>query len=126
MQHVLESRACDPGQLRYAAVHRIQLLRAELLHFVGTLHDYIMTRVLMPAWKTLEERLDSAAGVDDIRRAHDEYVHFVGVRCLLQGKAKLLMQSVLQLLELSVELDQREAEAVMRLSGICAWSAYLP
>lgn len=46
-----------------AVFHRFNLVHHEMLHFVSTIHNYIMVEVLESAWKIFQ---DEVRGVKDL------------------------------------------------------------
>ncbi|XP_043228462.1 gamma-tubulin complex component 5-like [Amphibalanus amphitrite] len=81
---------------RASRVLRLQLLRAWLLHFVGSIHSYIMMRVLHSTWLELEEQLEKAADVDAMAQMHQLYLGVLLRRCLLSGSAERTLHAAVQ------------------------------
>ncbi len=85
-------------------VHRVLLLRSWLLHFVGNVHSYFMTRVLHSTEIELADALKTAADLDDILATHCSYVGRVYDRCFLHPSVRVLREAVLKVLALCERL----------------------
>lgn len=59
------------------------LLQQKLMHFVNTLHQYVMDRVLYSAWLELCEGMASAASLDEVIVCHDAYLVSIQRQCLV-------------------------------------------
>ncbi|CAM6098848.1 unnamed protein product [Calypogeia fissa] len=67
-----------------AAVHKRRLLlQQKLMHFVNTLHQYVMDRVLYSAWVDLCESMSSAGSLDEVIACHDAYLVSIQRQCLV-------------------------------------------
>jgi gamma-tubulin complex component 5 len=67
-----------------AALHKSRLLlQQKLMHFVNTLHQYIMDRVLYSAWVDLCESMSSAGSLDGVIACHDAYLISIQRQCLV-------------------------------------------
>ncbi|BBN01636.1 gamma-tubulin complex component 5 [Marchantia polymorpha subsp. ruderalis] len=67
-----------------AALHKQRLLlQQKLMHFVNTLHQYVMDRVLYSAWVELCEGMSSARSLDEVKSCHDSYLVSIQRQCLV-------------------------------------------
>ncbi len=89
-------------------IHRVLLLRSWLLHFVGNVHSYFMSRVLHTTELELRAALRDCADLDQILRAHGEYLARVFDRCFLHSSARVLREAVFRVLGVC-----------HRLAGLC-------
>ena len=90
-------------------IHRILLLRSWLLHFVGNVHSYLMTRVLHTTQLELqgvlrEEGDHKVNDLDDIIKYHDKYIERIHDRCFLHQSASVLREAVIKVLNTCLEL----------------------
>ena len=90
-------------------IHRILLLRSWLLHFVGNVHSYLMTRVLHTTQLELqgvlrEEGEHKVKDLDDIIKYHDKYIERIHDRCFLHQSASVLRETVIKVLNTCLEL----------------------
>eukprot|EP00041_Stephanoeca_diplocostata_P031668 m.992013 g.992013 ORF g.992013 m.992013 type:complete len:1204 (-) comp24004_c0_seq2:159-3770(-) len=81
-------------------VHKSFLLRARLSHVVTSVYTYIMTRILHGLEVELREKLLTASDLDELFSIHRWYVHAVHERCLLGEGTRMLLQTVLKVVEL--------------------------
>jgi len=56
------------------ALRRSHIVRAEMQHFVQTLHNYMMFEVLECAWKDLVDDIAKAKSLEDLILAHENYL----------------------------------------------------
>ncbi|KAG0618391.1 hypothetical protein M758_4G060000 [Ceratodon purpureus] len=67
-----------------AAHHKQRLLlQQKLMHFVNTLHQYVMDRVLYSSWLELSEGMASAGSLDEVIACHDAYLVSIQRQCLV-------------------------------------------
>jgi gamma-tubulin complex component 5 len=59
------------------------LLQQKLMHFVNTLHQYVMDRVLYSAWVELSEGMVAARSLDEVIACHDAYLISIQRQCLI-------------------------------------------
>ena len=84
--------------------HRLQLLRAWLLHFVGSLDYYIMECVLESAHINLDRKLAEAVHLGQIIEAHHSYISTIYSQCLQQQSAAFLRDALTEVLAVSLEV----------------------
>ncbi|KAJ7557444.1 hypothetical protein O6H91_05G127000 [Diphasiastrum complanatum] len=66
------------------ANHKQQLLlQQKLMHFVNTLHQYVMDRVLYSAWVELCEGMALASSLDEVITCHDMYLTSIQRQCFV-------------------------------------------
>ncbi len=89
-------------------VHRVLLLRSWLMHFVGSVHAYFMSRVLHSTELELRDRLrrDDGLDLDGILSAHDEHMARVSDRCFLHPTARALREAVDRVLGVCLRLSR--------------------
>ena len=83
-------------------LHRINLLRHELLNLVNNLHFYAMARVLHQLWDEYLPRMRATLRLDDLRKLHDEYLDAACERCLLHKRGELVMGAIRKILNLCI------------------------
>lgn len=81
------------GQVRR---HRLQLLRAWLLHFTSSVDYYVMECVLECAHAKLDADLHAATHLGDVIDCHDDYVRSIYTQCLQQSSAAFLQDALNQ------------------------------
>ncbi|MCO5582810.1 hypothetical protein L7F22_036710 [Adiantum nelumboides] len=59
------------------------LLQQKLMHFVNTLHQYVMDRVLYSAWEELCQGMAMARSLDEVIACHDAYLVSIQRQCLV-------------------------------------------
>lgn len=81
--------------------HRLQLLRAWLLHFIGSLDYYIMECVLESAHVRLDSQLEQAKHLGQIIGAHNEYIDAIHSQCLQESSAAFLRDAIIEVMSLT-------------------------
>ncbi|XP_059353189.1 gamma-tubulin complex component 5-like [Daphnia carinata] len=84
--------------------HRLQLLRAWLLHFVSSVDNYIMECVLESSHIRLDMQLENAAHLGQIIDSHHEYVTSIHKQCLQQPSGAFLRDAINEVLSISREV----------------------
>lgn len=80
-------------------LHRNNLNRAQMMHFVNNFCAYLMFEVLESAWNSLQTATEQAKCLDDVIIAHDAYLSEILSRALLAPEyeeVNLLLQQLLQ------------------------------
>ncbi|XP_075772352.1 gamma-tubulin complex component 5 isoform X3 [Pelodiscus sinensis] len=68
-------------------IHRMFLLRVKLMHFVNSLHNYIMTRILHSTGLEFQHQVEEAKDLDQLIKIHYRYLSTIHDRCLLREKS---------------------------------------
>ena len=85
------ARAAGGGRL----VHRVALMRHEMMNFLRNLHGYVAGQVLEVSWLEFRDCLATrVACLDDLIHQHGRYLHRVLFRCLLNSKAAPVMKII--------------------------------
>ena len=74
--------------------HRLQLLRAWLIHFISSLDYYIMECVLESAHIRLDDALQKACHFGEMIEFHNEFINSVHSQCLQQPSAAYLRDAI--------------------------------
>lgn len=85
--------------------HRLQLLRAWLLHFVSSVDNYIMECVLESSHNKLDFQIEKAVHLGEIIDSHKEYVCSVHKQCLQQPSGAFLRDAINEVCFLKVLLN---------------------
>ncbi|KAL0024129.1 hypothetical protein WJX77_000413 [Trebouxia sp. C0004] len=89
------------------------VLAHQLSHFVNTLHQFVMDRLLHGAWLALEQALEGAKSLEEVKAAHSRFVVAVQRQCLLapdktwkliEGVVVQILNQVLQFADLQQKL----------------------
>jgi gamma-tubulin complex component 5 len=67
-------------------IHCMFLLRVKLMHFVNSLHNYIMTRILHSTGLDFQHQVEEAKDLDQLIKIHYRYLSTIHDRCLLREK----------------------------------------
>uniref|UniRef100_I3LW32 Gamma-tubulin complex component n=1 Tax=Ictidomys tridecemlineatus TaxID=43179 RepID=I3LW32_ICTTR len=62
-------------------IHRMFLLRVKLMHFVNSLHNYIMTRILHSTGLEFQHQVEEAKDLDQLIKIHYRYLHVHACIC---------------------------------------------
>ncbi|XP_047721667.1 gamma-tubulin complex component 6 isoform X3 [Prionailurus viverrinus] len=85
----LVSRAAGSVQFR-----QLQLFKHEMQHFVKVTQGYIANQILHVTWCEFRARLAGVGDLEEIQRAHAEYLHKAVFRGLLTEKAAPVMNVI--------------------------------
>ncbi|XP_069347735.1 gamma-tubulin complex component 6 [Eulemur rufifrons] len=77
-----------------AQFRQLQLFKHEMQHFVKVIQGYIATQILHVTWSEFRARLAAVRDLEDIQRAHAEYLHKAVFRGLLTEKAAPVMNII--------------------------------
>lgn len=83
-------------------LHKCQMLRLEIQHFINNLYHYLMVEVHETAWNGFMKGLDKAQNFDDIIRAHEVFLDTVLERAFLSKEYEKVLQRLLKLLALGL------------------------
>uniref|UniRef100_A0A8C6E4E4 Gamma-tubulin complex component 6 n=1 Tax=Moschus moschiferus TaxID=68415 RepID=A0A8C6E4E4_MOSMO len=83
------SQAASSVQFR-----QLQLFKHEMQHFVKVTQGYIANQILHVSWCEFQARLASVGDLEEIQRAHAEYLHKAVFRGLLTEKAAPVMNVI--------------------------------
>ncbi|XP_042103867.1 gamma-tubulin complex component 6 isoform X4 [Ovis aries] len=83
------SQAAGSAQFR-----QLQLFKHEMQHFVKVTQGYIANQILHVSWCEFQARLASVGDLEEIQRAHAEYLHKAVFRGLLTEKAAPVMNVI--------------------------------
>ncbi|XP_014681607.1 PREDICTED: gamma-tubulin complex component 5-like [Priapulus caudatus] len=96
--------------------HRMILFRMKLMHFVNSLHQYVMTRILHSTEQEFDQELREAADLEQIMAIHNTYVRRIYDRCLLHKKVAFIKEAVMKVLNLTLLFQHRWNAGVHKLS----------
>ncbi|KAL1023411.1 hypothetical protein UPYG_G00040520 [Umbra pygmaea] len=81
-------------------IHRMFLLRVKLMHFVNSLHNYIMTRILHSTGLEFQHQVLDAKDLDQLIKIHYRYLSTIHDRCLLREKVSFVKEAIMKVLNL--------------------------
>jgi len=77
-----------------AQVHKLQLFRHEMLHFVTVMQNFIANQVIHNCWNEFLVRFEDVRNLDGLYAAHADYLNTAILRCLLNSKASRVMEII--------------------------------
>ena len=80
-------------------IHKCTLHRGQMVHVVNNLCNFLMFEVMESAWSTLQEKLAKALSLDEVIKAHDNYLAEILDRALLGPQHEGLCVQLNQLLQ---------------------------
>ncbi|XP_032115888.1 gamma-tubulin complex component 5 isoform X4 [Sapajus apella] len=83
-------------------IHRMFLLRVKLMHFVNSLHNYIMTRILHSTGLEFQHQVEEAKDLDQLIKIHYRYLSTIHDRCLLREKVSFVKEAIMKVLNLAL------------------------
>jgi len=76
-------------------LHKINLMRHEMMNFLRNLHAYVSCQVLEVSWLEFQDNLNSKVTcLDDLISLHEKYLQRALFRCLLNSKAAPVMKII--------------------------------
>ncbi|XP_077462813.1 gamma-tubulin complex component 5 [Stigmatopora argus] len=96
-------------------IHRMCLLRVKLMHFVNSLHNYIMTRILHSTGLEFQHQVQEAKDLDQLIKIHYRYLATIHDRCLLREKVSFVKEAIMKVLNLVLIFSDRWQ------AGFAAW-----
>ena len=76
-------------------MHKVNLMRHEMMHFIRNLNDYVSSQVLEISWREFQDNLmTKVTCLDDLITMHEKYLNRALFRCLLNSKAAPVMKLV--------------------------------
>ncbi|KAM6386765.1 gamma-tubulin complex component 5 isoform 1-T1 [Alca torda] len=96
-------------------IHRMFLLRVKLMHFVNSLHNYIMTRILHSTGLEFQHQVEEAKDLDQLIKIHYRYLSTIHDRCLLREKVSFVKEAIMKVLNLVLMFADRWQ------AGLGAW-----
>lgn len=88
-------------------IHRMFLLRVKLMHFVNSLHNYIMTRILHSTGLEFQHQIEEAKDLDQLIKIHYRYLSTIFDRCLLREKISFVKEAIMEVLNLVLMFADR-------------------
>jgi len=74
--------------------HKINLCHHEMLHFVSTIHNYIMVEVLESSWKVFLDDIKVVKDLDELIEVQQKFVNSILDKALLNDKNNDLSRSL--------------------------------
>ncbi|XP_053768936.1 gamma-tubulin complex component 5 isoform X4 [Desmodus rotundus] len=101
--HLQEGLHCGPQRKPVRQqIHRMLLLRVKLMHFVNSLHNYIMTRILHSTGLEFQHQIEEAKDLDQLIKIHYRYLSTIHDRCLLREKVSFVKEAITKVLNLAL------------------------
>uniref|UniRef100_A0AAV1UE44 Spindle pole body component n=1 Tax=Peronospora matthiolae TaxID=2874970 RepID=A0AAV1UE44_9STRA len=87
-----EVQGCVPG-IR-PVLHRSQLVRSQMIHFITNLLNYVMFEVLETAWHKLVKDLHAAKDLDELIESHAAYILFIKRNGFMMKESRELLKQL--------------------------------
>uniref|UniRef100_A0A674EA36 Gamma-tubulin complex component n=1 Tax=Salmo trutta TaxID=8032 RepID=A0A674EA36_SALTR len=97
----------DYGEPINQQIHRMFLLRVKLMHFVNSLHNYIVTRILHSTGLEFQHQVQEAKDLDQLIKIHYRYLSTIHDRCLLREKVSFVKEAIMKVLNLVLIFSDR-------------------
>ncbi|CAJ0961810.1 unnamed protein product [Ranitomeya imitator] len=98
-------------------IHRMFLLRVKLMHFVNSLHNYMMTRILHSTGLEFQHQVEEAKDLDQLIKIHYRYLSTIHDRCLLREKVSSVKEAIMKVMNVVLMFADRWH------AGFGAWKA---
>ena len=89
-------------------LHKCQMLRLEILHFVNNLCHYLMVEVQEGAWNHFMKSLHSLEDFDKLIKSHQHFLDIILERAFLTPENERIYKKLLKLLELSLRFKSSQ------------------
>uniref|UniRef100_A0A669F0Z2 Gamma-tubulin complex component n=1 Tax=Oreochromis niloticus TaxID=8128 RepID=A0A669F0Z2_ORENI len=99
-------------------IHRMCLLRVKLMHFVNSLHNYIMTRILHSTGLEFQHQVQEAKDLDQLIKIHYRYLATIHDRCLLREKVSFVKEAIIKVLNLVLIFSDRWQAGAWKIESI--------
>ncbi|XP_075056188.1 gamma-tubulin complex component 5 isoform X3 [Mixophyes fleayi] len=111
----LISHLISPAEPKKQLIHRMFLLRVKLMHFVNSLHNYMMTR----------HQVEEAKDLDQLIKIHYRYLSTIHDRCLLREKVSSVKEAIMKVMNVVLMFADRwhaglgawKAESIMKMES---------
>jgi len=80
-------------------LHKCNLLRSEMLHFITNLHSYLQVEVLESEWKRFEDKINEAEDLDKIMDIQKKFIETIHNRAILTNAHVDLYQLMINIFE---------------------------
>ncbi|KAG8452152.1 hypothetical protein GDO86_004083 [Hymenochirus boettgeri] len=104
-----------PAEPNRQQIHRMFLLRVKLMHFVNSLHNYLMTRILHSTGLEFQHQVEEAKDLDQLIKIHYRYLSTIHDRCLLREKVSSVKEAIMKVLNVVLMFSERW------YAGLGAW-----
>ncbi|CAH2223398.1 gamma-tubulin complex component 5 isoform X2 [Pelobates cultripes] len=88
-------------------IHRMFLLRVKLMHFVNSLHNYMMTRILHSTGLEFQHQVEDAKDLDQLIKIHYRYLSTIHDRCLLREKVSSVKEAIMKVMNVVLMFAER-------------------
>ncbi|XP_075708686.1 gamma-tubulin complex component 5 isoform X2 [Rhinoderma darwinii] len=106
-----------PTEPKEQQIHRMFLLRVKLMHFVNSLHNYMMTRILHSTGLEFQHQVEEAKDLDQLIKIHYRYLSTIHDRCLLREKVSSVKEAIMKVMNVVLMFADRWH------AGFGAWKA---
>ncbi|KAM4702179.1 gamma-tubulin complex component 5 isoform 2-T2 [Discoglossus pictus] len=101
------NRITSPMEPQEQQVHRMFLLRVKLMHFVNSLHNYMMTRILHSTGLEFQNQVEEAKDLDQLIKIHYRYLSTIHDRCLLREKVSSVKEAIMKVMNVVLMFADR-------------------
>uniref|UniRef100_A0A8C5M2Q4 Gamma-tubulin complex component n=1 Tax=Leptobrachium leishanense TaxID=445787 RepID=A0A8C5M2Q4_9ANUR len=114
-EHPPPSSIIPPDEPKGQEIHRMFLLRVKLMHFVNSLHNYMMTRILHSTGLEFQHQVEEAKDLDQLIKIHYRYLSTIHDRCLLREKVSSVKEAIMKVMNVVLMFAERWQ------AGLGAW-----
>ncbi|XP_064473706.1 gamma-tubulin complex component 3-like isoform X2 [Ornithodoros turicata] len=91
-------------------LHRCHLMLAEMMHFMQEVQYYIVFEVIECAWAELQTKVEHAQDLDQIIKAHEEFLSTIMTRALLDTDSRDVLSELRSIFEQVLRFKQVQDE----------------
>jgi len=99
LQHMKGRHLTDRMREYSGHIQKCNLLRNEMIHFIGNLLNYLMYEVIQSSWERFTEGLRDAQNLDQIIKLHEDFVNSMLEKALLTNKSDKIYRQVIKLFD---------------------------
>ena len=83
-------------------LHKCQMLRLEIQHFINNLYHYLMVEIHETAWNTLVKSIEKAEDFDQVLFSHQQFLQTITERAFLNKENEKILQRLHKMLALGL------------------------
>jgi len=99
LQHMKGATMLERMREYSAHVKKCNLLRNEMIHFIGNLLNYLMYEVIQSSWERFTDGLRDAQNLDQVIKLHEEFVNSMLEKALLTTRSDKIYRQVIKLFD---------------------------
>ncbi|XP_042149058.1 gamma-tubulin complex component 3 [Ixodes scapularis] len=96
-------------------LHQCDILLAEMMHFMQQVQYYMVFEVIECAWAELETRVDQAQDLDEVVKAHDDFLSALMTRALLDPESRDILSELRSIFDQVLRFNEVQERLLTQL-----------